>query len=144
MRVLILLLTMYMMLIGVKSFGEVNFSSPESVVSNAIEKLRKKEFQVLLSLTELAEKKRVEMIIEAYNNSYDKLMIDRSIEYLESFKVVDTYYEGEFAVVTVDWVVRGYYQSRDGVKSYNAVRKVLYLLKKFEDKWKIIAKKVRI
>lgn len=124
-------------------FGNVDFSKPEVVVSNAIESLIRKDFSNLILLTELSERKKVEKTIESYYGG-GKLILDSEIGNLESFKVVDVYYEGEFAVVVVDWSLKNSFQSKDGVKSYVANRKVLYLLRKFDDKWKIISRKVSI
>ncbi len=129
--------------IGMYGFGNVDFSKPDIVVSNAIESLMKKDFSNLLNLTELSEKKRVEKTIESYYGG-DKPVLDSEIENLESYKIVEVYYENEFAIVSVDWRLRNNFQSKDGIKSYVATRKVLYLLKKFDDKWKIISKRVSI
>ncbi|MCS7299338.1 MAG: hypothetical protein RMJ37_05205 [Spirochaetia bacterium] len=122
------------------SLASVNFSKPDNVVSNAIQYLMNKNFSNLLELTEFSEKRRVEKIIEAYLT--EKNLIDTEILNIQSYKILNTYYEGEFAVVSVEWVVKNKYQTREGPKTYNANRRVLYLLKKFDDKWKIITKRV--
>lgn len=138
----IVLLFIFFMIVGYV-YGNVDFTKPDVVVSNAIESLIKKDFSNLLYLTELSEKRRVEKTIESYYGG-DKSILDSEIGNLESYKIVEVYYEGEFAVVVVDWNLRNRFQSKDGVKSYIANRKVLYLLKKFDDRWKIISKRVSI
>lgn len=132
-----------MLLVFNYAYGEVDFSKPDVVVSNAIEMLIDKQLSNLLDLTELAEKRRVQKSIDMYYGG-DKSLIEKEISSIQSFKIVDVYYEGEFAVVSVDWIVKNIYQSKEGQKQYDANRKVLYLLKKFDDKWKIISKKVEI
>lgn len=129
-------------LLANNSLASVNFSKPDNVVSNAIQYLMNRNFSNLLELTELSEKRRVEKIIEAYLT--EKNLIDTEILNIQSYKILNTYYEGEFAVVSVDWVVKNKYQTREGLKTYTANRRVLYLLKKFDDKWKIITKRVEI
>lgn len=129
-------------LLANNSLASVNFSKPDNVVSNAIQYLMNRNFSNLLELTELSEKRRVEKIIEAYLT--EKNLIDTEILNIQSYKILNTYYEGEFAVVSVDWIVKNKYQTREGLKTYTANRRVLYLLKKFDDKWKIITKRVEI
>lgn len=143
MMITILLATILLSLGSFASSSTViNFSEPDNVVSNAIEFLISRKFSNLLELTELSEKRRVEKIIEAY--PIDKKLIDTQILNIQSYKLLNTYYEGDFAIVSVDWVVKNTYQTREGQKTYNANRRVLYLLKKFDDKWKIITKRVEI
>ncbi|MFN4245431.1 MAG: hypothetical protein ACK4F9_04705 [Brevinematia bacterium] len=124
-------------------YGEVNFLDPMNVVSNAMEYLIRRDFSNLLSVTELAEKRRVEKTLNAYYGS-DKLYIDKEIGNLESFRVLDIYYEEDFAVVSVEWFLKNSHQAKEGVKTYTANRRFLYLLKKFGDMWKIITKKVEM
>ncbi|MCX8028871.1 MAG: hypothetical protein N2712_02635 [Brevinematales bacterium] len=125
------------------NFGyAVDFSKPDDVVSNAIEMLIKKDFSSMVHLTELSEKKRVEKIIDVYLT--DKSLVDREIGNIQSYQFSDVYYENDIAVVRVNWVVKNSYQTKEGIRVYNANRKVIYLLKKFDDKWKIITKRVEI
>lgn len=124
-------------------WAEIDSSKPENVVSNAIESLIKKDFSNILNLTELNEKKRVEMTMEKYYGG-DKGIIETELNNIISYKITEVYYENEYSVVSVEWVLKNSFQTKDGVKKSETTRKILYLLKQFDGKWKIISKKVEI
>lgn len=131
--------------ISLVSWGwtEVDFSKPENVVSNAIESLIKKDFSNILTLTELNEKKRVETMIENYYSG-NKGIIEIELNNVISYKISEVYYENEYSIVSAEWILKNSFQTKDGVKKYETTRKILYLLKQFDGKWKIISKKVEI
>jgi hypothetical protein len=116
---------------------------PYEVVSNVIEDFLKKNFSNILNYTELNEKKRTEILISEYYSG-NKSLIDAEISNLKEYRVIETYYEGEFAVVRVEWKLRGKAQEVKGTREYEARRYIMYLLKKFDEQWKIISKKVEI
>ncbi len=129
-------------------FGFVAFSycepyQPYEVVSNVIESFLKKDFSHILDYTELNEKKRTEILISKYNSG-NKSLIDAEISNLKEYRIIETYYEGEFAIVRVEWKLKGRVQEVKGTREYEAKRYIMYLLRKFDEQWKIISKKVEI
>jgi len=117
--------------------------TPEEVVSNVIVNFLKKDFSNILNYTELNEKKRVEMMISDYLSG-SKSIIDSEISNLKEYKTIETYYENDFAVVRVEWKLRGKAQDIKNIKEYETKRYIMYLLKKFDNQWKVISKKVEI
>ncbi|MGC8766878.1 MAG: hypothetical protein ACP5QP_04180 [Brevinematia bacterium] len=131
------------LLTSMNTFGETYLDKPEGVVSNAIESLIKRNFSNILELTELSEKKRAQLIIEKYYNG-DKGIIEGELNNIISYKITETYYEKDYSIVEVTWVLKNSFQAKDGQKKYEATRKILYLLKQFDGRWKIISRKVEI
>ncbi len=124
------------------SYG--SYEDPSNVVSYAINLFLKKDFSNVLKYTELSEKKRVLTLLEEYVDVEKKKVIDEEIKNVKSFSVGEVYYENEFCVVSTHWVIDTSYISKNVVHKAIVKRKILYLLKKFENGWKIISKKVEV
>jgi len=136
-----LILLFAILTLPIASYSET--LTPEEVVSNVIVNFLKKDFSNILNYTELNEKKRVEMMISDYLSG-SKSIIDSEISNLKEYKTIETYYENDFAVVRVEWKLRGKAQDIKNIKEYETKRYIMYLLKKFDNQWKVISKKVEI
>jgi len=136
-----LILLFIILTLPIASYSET--LTPEEVVSNVIVNFLKKDFSNILNYTELNEKKRVEMMISDYLSG-SKSIIDSEISNLKEYKTIETYYENDFAVVRVEWKLRGKAQDIKNIKEYETKRYIMYLLKKFDNQWKVISKKVEI
>ena len=129
-------------------------NSPTSVVKAANKMLALCDFEQLLEITELSEKKRTQMTIDTIktNAGAFKIIVQESqkIEFFEILKEeIYTNNTDILAIVYTKWRMKIDLAKKPGTpvvdpanpsKPYSEVY-VDYLLRKFDGKWKIISKK---
>ncbi|OHD55008.1 MAG: hypothetical protein A2Y33_03315 [Spirochaetes bacterium GWF1_51_8] len=129
-------------------------TSATSVVKAANKMLAMCDFEQLLTITELSEKKRTQMTIDTIKTNAKALKIimqeSQKIEFFEILKEeVYTNNNDILAIVYTKWRMKIDYSLKPGKpvnepgtqnKPYSEVY-VDYLLRKFDGQWKIISKK---
>lgn len=138
------------------------FDDPDSIVESAYLMLKNADFKSLLLITELYEKRRVEKILDEISNSSELIFILKNeSKKMISFEITGKEYitndlTNQMVVVFTKWYVSNDTASAKNDDIYNGVENQLnpqpkrrkqaviyvdYLLKKFDDKWKIISKR---
>ncbi len=143
-----------------------DFSEPVTVVKAACKMLMNSDFEEMLIVTELNEKKiTLETIDQIKLDNTLKEKIKKEGEKIESYEItsMEIYtnnISNQMVVVKTKWIVKvdnsnpknpsEFVRIQESVdpdnarrRKYNSIVFVDYLLKKFEDKWKIISKRTR-
>lgn len=139
-----------------------DFSNPESLVYNLYSMLKNTDFEEMLKITELYEKRRVEKTIDEVTNTAGTLSIlKKEAAKIKRIEIVGTEYytndaTNQLAIVVTKWYVVNetilpkHQDIYDGIEkqlnpnprsSKDSVIYVDYMLKKFGEKWKIISKR---
>ncbi|MGC8764916.1 MAG: hypothetical protein ACP5QT_03435 [Brevinematia bacterium] len=138
-----------------------DYNNPESIIKSAFLMLKNSDFNAMLEITELYEKKRVLNIIsEISNNPSVVPALISEAKKIKSFEIVDREdYTNDatnsFVIVVTKWIVLNDSKSPKNSDIYagiedkinpakskkDSVVYVDYLLKKIDGKWKIISKR---
>jgi hypothetical protein len=151
------IIAMFPALVYLKIKEKIDYDakSPTSVVKAANKMLANSDFEQLLEITELSEKKRTQMTIDMIRTNAAALGIimseSKKIEFFEVLKEeIYTNNADILAIVYTKWRVKIDQSKLSGkpvspqpgttVKPYSEIW-VNYLLRQFDGKWKIISKK---
>ncbi len=133
-----------------------DYSNPQSIVNSACLMLMYADYPEMLNLTEMMEKKRTLATIEETTNAKIKELLIKESEKIIKFEIIGTEdftnnSTNQLMVITVKWAMKidpSRYVENNPRKAIDlkeskseSVIYTDYLLKKFEDKWKIISKK---
>ena len=137
-----------------------DYAEPVTVVQAASKMIMNSDYEEMLAITEGTEKKHTQETVDSLKTDPKlKPVLEKESEKLSGFEVLDMEIftndvTNQMVVVSTKWLVRIQYSTPVNPKGYVAPggnRKVKtdsevfvdYLLKKFDDKWKIISKKTR-
>ncbi|NPV01003.1 MAG: hypothetical protein HPY53_06450 [Brevinematales bacterium] len=150
------IIAMFPALVYLKIKEKIDYDakSPTSVVKAANKMLANSDFEQLLEITELSEKKRTQMTIDMIRTNSAALGIimseSKKIEFFEILKEeIYTNNADILAIVYTKWRVKIDQAKQGGkpvvqpgttVKPFSEIY-VNYLLRQFDGKWKIISKK---
>ncbi|MFN4215973.1 MAG: hypothetical protein ACK4HQ_01020 [Brevinematales bacterium] len=145
-----------MVLLLVSQNKGLDYSDPVLVVDAACIFLMKGDYEYLLLLTEENEKKKTLMILSnLQSNKNARTWLKEEMEKLGGYEVVqaEMYTNGtsQYAVVTTRWLIKNTSkevsefttpEEKAKIKPH-IVMSVDYLLKKIDNKWKIVSTKTR-
>jgi len=139
-----------------------DFKDPESIVRNSFFMLKNADFEAMLEITELNEKKRVSNTInEILSNPPAKSILLAESKKIKSFEIIarEDYTNNStnfYIIFITKWVVLNDKKSPKNADIYDGFEKAInsskgqkkesiiyvdYLLKNFDGKWKIISKR---
>lgn len=135
-----------------------DYNDPKSVVNSACLMLMNSDYQYMLNITDMTEKKRTLQTIDAATNAETRGALLKEAAKITSFELVGiedftNNVSNQMMVVTVKWILKVEPQPlendpekamiKSSVKDQKHETTVFtdYLLKKIENKWKIISKK---
>jgi hypothetical protein len=136
-----------------------DYSNPQSIVNSACLMLMNSDYSEMLNITDLMEKKRTQQTLDAATNAETRDALLKEAGKIISYELVGIEdftndVTNQLMVVTVKWTLKidsktpiendpfkamngaiGRYQKQESIVFTD------YLLKKINDKWKIISKK---
>ncbi|MEJ5283552.1 MAG: hypothetical protein WHS77_00760 [Brevinematales bacterium] len=138
-----------------------DFNNPESLVINVFLMLKNTDYNEMLKITDLFEKKRVEKLLTEISNNPSILpVLKQESAKIKNFELINTEVitnEGtnEYVIVTTKWYMSNDSKNAKNSDFYNSIENqihpekpkkdtvvyVEYLLKKIDKRWKIISKR---
>ncbi|MCX7820451.1 MAG: hypothetical protein N2258_02115 [Brevinematales bacterium] len=138
-----------------------DFNVPESLVINVFLMLKNTDYNEMLKITDLYEKKRVEKLLTEISNNPSILpLLRQESAKIKNFELINTETitnEGtnEYIIITTKWYMSNDSKNAKNSDFYNNIQDqinpekakkdtvvyVEYLLKKIDKKWKIISKR---
>lgn len=138
-----------------------DFNNPESLVINVFLMLKNTDYNEMLKITDLFEKKRVEKLLTEISNNPSILpALKQESAKIKNFELINTESitnEGtnEYIIITTKWYMSNDSKNAKNSDFYNSIEDqihpekpkkdtvvyVEYLLKKIDKKWKIISKR---
>ncbi len=138
-----------------------DFNNPESLVINVFLMLKNTDYNEMLKITDLFEKKRVEKLLTEISNNPSILpVLKQESAKIKNFELINTEVitnEGtnEYVIITTKWYMSNDSKNAKNSDFYNSIENqihpekpkkdtivyVEYLLKKIDKRWKIISKR---
>jgi hypothetical protein len=151
--------SLFLMNAGQKARYNYDYSDPRSVVDSACRMLMNADYEEMISVTDLMEKKRAIATVEAMTNQNEKELLIKEAGKIISYEQIGTEeftndLSNQLSVVTIKWTIKNdtprYIENNpantmDNGQDVQPKKDIIiytdYLLKKIDDKWKIISKK---